>query len=145
LLTADSEIDFTQANIDLAVYWGIDPGEHEGVKIADGAMVSVAGVDPKASRSPISWPGSRPDEAAVLHVADAGLAIDAAAHGFGRTSVPTLLVEADLAAGRVITIADENPVAEAYWLIAPLPQWRQKKVKMLVAAFTAQNGTSLIG
>jgi LysR family glycine cleavage system transcriptional activator len=24
-----------------------------------------------------------------------------------------------------------------YWLIAPLPQWRQKKVKALVTALTA--------
>jgi LysR family glycine cleavage system transcriptional activator len=27
--------------------------------------------------------------------------------------------------------------ALAYWLVAPLPQWRQKKVKALVEALTA--------
>ena len=30
-------------------------------------------------------------------------------------------------------MADER----SYWLIAPLPQWRQKKVRSLVAALTA--------
>jgi LysR family transcriptional regulator, glycine cleavage system transcriptional activator len=29
----------------------------------------------------------------------------------------------------------EHPLA--YWLVAPLPQWRQKKVKALVEALTA--------
>jgi LysR family transcriptional regulator, glycine cleavage system transcriptional activator len=141
LLTTDGEIDFTQANIDLAIYWGSDPGEHEGVRIADGAMVSVRGIAESASQFDIAWPGSRLDEAAVLRVADAGLAIDAAAHGFGVATVPALLVEADIAANRVRAIGDAKTVPEAYWLIAPLPQWRQKKVKAIVAALIAQNGT----
>jgi LysR family transcriptional regulator, glycine cleavage system transcriptional activator len=141
LLTSEGEIDFTQANIDLAIHWGSDPSEHEGVKIADGAMVSVAGIDGNAAQSMIAWPGSGIDEPATLRVADAGLAIDAAAHGFGKATVPALLAEADIAAARVRAIGDSSPVSETYWLIAPLPQWRQKKVKTLVAALTAQNGT----
>jgi LysR family transcriptional regulator, glycine cleavage system transcriptional activator len=145
LLNADGEIDFTQANIDLAIYWGIDPGEHEAVKIADGAMISVTGTGGNAAQAHIAWPGLRSDEGVTLHVADAGLAIDAAAHGFGNAAVPTLLVEADLAANRVQAIGESKPVSEAYWLIAPLPQWRQKKVKALVAALIDQNGTLLIG
>jgi LysR family transcriptional regulator, glycine cleavage system transcriptional activator len=141
LLTSDGEIDFTQANIDLAVHWGVGPGEHEGVRIAEGTMISVSAVDGAGSQSGIVWPGSPPDEAAILRVADAGLAIDAAAHGFGIATVPTLLAEADLAANIVRVVGALNPAPQAYWLIAPLPQWRQKKVKMLVAALTAQNGT----
>jgi LysR family transcriptional regulator, glycine cleavage system transcriptional activator len=141
LLTSDGEIDFTQANIDLAIYWGTDTGEHEGVKIADGAMVSILGIDQDTAQLTIAWPGSRPDEAATLRVADAGLAIDAVAHGFGKATVPALLAEADISAARVRVIGDSVSVPEGYWLIAPLPQWRQKKVKMLVAALTAQNGT----
>ncbi len=141
LLTSDGEIDFTQANIDLAVHWGAHPGEHEGVKIADGAMVSVIGIGDGAPKSVIAWPGARADETAALTVADAGLAIDAAAHGFGSATVPILLAEADIAAARVRVTGDSEAVPEAYWLIAPLPQWRQKKVKMLIAALTAQNGT----
>ena len=136
LLTSDGEIDFTQANIDLAVHWGRDPGEHEGVKIADGAMISVSGIDETASQSGIAWPGSSPDEGVTLRVADAGLAIDAAAHGFGVATVPALLAEADLMANLVRAKGAAQPVAEAYWLIAPLPQWRQKKVKALVAFLT---------
>lgn len=141
LLNIDDEVDFTQANIDLAVEWAAGPGEHEGVKIADGAMISVIGPAENASQSPISWPGSRGDDAVVLRVADAGLAIDAAAHGFGKAIVPALLAEGDIAAKRVRSTGDLCPANEAYWLIAPLPQWRQKKVKMLVAALTVQNGT----
>jgi LysR family glycine cleavage system transcriptional activator len=30
-----------------------------------------------------------------------------------------------------------EPCRRGYWLVAPLPQWRQKKVKALVAALTA--------
>ena len=145
LLTSDGEIDFTQANIDLAIHWGADPGEHEGVKLADGAMVSVVGSDDSAAATVIAWPGAPAEEAVTLSVADAGLAIDAAAHGFGKATVPVLLAQADIAAGRVRAIGESSPVADAYWLIAPLPQWRQKKVKMLVAALTAQNGTFLVG
>jgi LysR family transcriptional regulator, glycine cleavage system transcriptional activator len=141
LLTSDDEIDFTQANIDLAVQWSDGPGEHEGIKIAEGAMISVTGFDDKASHTPIHWPGSPSDQPGALRVADAGLAIDAAAHGFGMATVPDLLAEADISARRVRMVSDSKPVAQAYWLIAPLPQWRQKKVKMLVAALTAQNGT----
>jgi LysR family glycine cleavage system transcriptional activator len=69
-------------------------------------------------------------------VADAGLALDAAAAGFGRATVPALLAEADEVAGRVVRFG-EKASANSYWLIAPLPQWRQKKVRALVAALTA--------
>jgi LysR family glycine cleavage system transcriptional activator len=33
-----------------------------------------------------------------------------------------------------VTAIDHQAVNLAYWLVAPLPQWRQKKVKALVAA-----------
>ncbi len=132
LLAADEELDFTQANLDLAIRLGTGPGEHEGVCLADGEYVRL-GQGPA-----ISWPGCPGDEgtAAHLRVADAGLAIDAAAAGFGAAQVPALLAEADIAAGRV-TAGDRTPSELCYWAIAPLPQWRQKKVKALVAALTA--------
>ena len=140
LLATDGNVDFTEANIDLAIHWGINPGEHEGVKIAEGALVTVA-APVTASAANIVWAGGSLDENVALRVADAGLAIDAAAHGFGMARVPKLLAEADLAAGRVHIVGDVIPTNEAYWLIAPLPQWRQKKVKAVVSALTAQNGT----
>lgn len=85
----------------------------------------------------IAWPGCEGTEgAAALRVADAGLAIEAAANGFGRACVPYLLAEADLASGRIRMIDNAKPSDNAYWLVAPLPQWRQKKVKALVEALT---------
>jgi LysR family glycine cleavage system transcriptional activator len=50
--------------------------------------------------------------------------------------VPALLAEGDIAAGRVNELARKDG-GKGYWLIAPMPQWRQKKVKALVAALTA--------
>jgi LysR family glycine cleavage system transcriptional activator len=132
LLSADDSLDFTQANLDLAICYGESRGEHEGVQLAQGEAVSL-GQGPM-----IAWPGCQGDEgtAAHLRVADAGLAIDAVAAGFGAAWVPALLAQADIAAGRVAP-GDRKPSDKSYWAIAPLPQWRQKKVKMLVAALTA--------
>jgi LysR family glycine cleavage system transcriptional activator len=47
--------------------------------------------------------------------------------------VPALLAAADLAAGRVVALDDGEPAAGAWWLTAPTPQWRQAKVRALVA------------
>ncbi len=91
------------------------------------------------AEGPIGWPGGPGDEAkaAGLSVADAGLAIEAAAAGFGRATVPRLLVEGDIAAGRVVEFA-RREAGLPCWLIAPLPQWRQKKVRALVTALTEE-------
>ena len=43
----------------------------------------------------------------------------------------------DIAAGRVRQVGDSVAVKRGYWLVAPTPQWRQAKVKALVAALTA--------
>ncbi len=137
LVSADENIDFTEANLDLAIRWGDGPGEHEGEAIESDGMVTVerpgGGADTR-----ISWPGCLNDpEVSLVRVGDAGLAIDAAAQGLGRATVPELLATADLAAGRLVLIGEPKPYAKGYWLVAPLPQWRQKKVKALVAALTA--------
>ena len=137
LISSDGEIDFTEANLDLAIRLTDGPGEHEGVQLASGAFVSVAAPDGGAE-TPIGWPGCPLEEgAAALRLGDAGLAIDAAAIGLGRACVPHLLAEADLAAGRVRALDNAQENRLAYWLVAPLPQWRQKKVKALVEALTA--------
>ncbi len=141
LIAADDDIDFTEANLDLAIRFGIGPGEHEGVRLAPGAFVTVAaaaGSDTAVSDSVIAWPHSL--ELAgnpVMRLGDAGMAIDAAAMGLGRACVPQLLAEADIAGGRLRIIGDPVESDLAYWLVAPLPQWRQKKVKALVEALTA--------
>jgi LysR family glycine cleavage system transcriptional activator len=134
LVSADEDIDFTEANLDLAIRWGDGPGAHEGEALESEGLVTVerpgGGVDTR-----ISWPGCLNDESASLvRVGDAGLALDAAAEGLGRATVPELLAAHDLAAGRVVRVGDAQPSAKGYWLVAPLPQWRQKKVKALVEA-----------
>lgn len=71
-----------------------------------------------------------------MRVGDAGLAIDAVANGLGTAAVPTLLATPDLAAGRVRQTGT-MPRVSSYWLVAPTPQWRQKKVRALVSALLA--------
>lgn len=133
LIAAEGDLDFTEANLDLAIRLVQGPGEHEGVALAEGGFVTVAAADGVDAR--ISWPGCPADSgAAQVSVADAGLAIDAAAAGFGRACVPALLAAGDIASGRVAPLDEAKASPLAYWLIAPLPQWRQKKVKALVAA-----------
>ncbi|MBY0284431.1 MAG: LysR family transcriptional regulator [Sphingomonas sp.] len=137
LVNADEVIDFTEANLDLAIRWGEGPGEHEGESLESEGMVTVerpgGGADTR-----ISWPGCLNDpEVSLVRVGDAGLALDAAAAGIGRATVPELLARADIVSGRVTVIGDPKPYRLGYWLVAPLPQWRQKKVKALVEALCA--------
>ncbi len=137
LLAADGQgeggIDFTQANLDLAIRWGEGPGEHEGEALESDGFVTVAAPG-SASEILIGWPGGAEDAAATIRVADAGLAIDAAAAGLGRAMVPELLAAADIAAGRVVALGEPTPSRLGYWLVAPTPQWRQQKVRALVEA-----------
>jgi len=123
----DGEVDFTQANLDLAIIYADGPSEHEGVALAEGALVTVG------QGAMIAWAGGPMVDAPLMHLGDAGLALDAAAQGIGQAQVPALLAAADVAAGRV-SVTETLPSAQTYWLVAPLPQWRQKKVKALVAA-----------
>ena len=135
LLSADDGVDFAEANLDLAIRWGEGPGAHEGEAIESEGLVMVARAG--APDSPIAWNNGPEDAGALVRVADAGLAIDAAAAGLGRATVPELLARADMASGRLTAIGDATPSRHGYWLVAPLPQWRQKKVRALVDALTA--------
>ena len=137
MVAADEPLDFTEANLDLAVRFTDGPGEHEGIRLGEGRFVTVeapgGGPDHK-----IDWPGCPAEDGmAIMRVADAGLAIEAAANGFGHASVPSLLAAKDIAEGRVRQVGKPRESDRAYWLIAPLPQWRQKKVKALVEALAA--------
>jgi LysR family transcriptional regulator, glycine cleavage system transcriptional activator len=135
LVPSDGEVDFTEANLDLAVRYAASPGEHEGMKLAEGADVTVEAMQGGGTTS-IAWTKIDEEAGTALRVGDAGLALDAAASGFGRATVPLLLAEADIASGRVRKVDNAKPSELAYWLIAPLPQWRQKKVKALVEALS---------
>ena len=138
------EVDFTQANLDLALYFGSEP-QAEGIHgrtLGDEQMVMVAapGAGPDAPCIAHPLDPETPCVESALTLADAGLAIDAAAAGLGKTRVPALLVAADLAAGRVVAMAPPVPAAGAWWLTAPTPQWRQAKVRDLVAFLTTGGG-----
>jgi LysR family glycine cleavage system transcriptional activator len=140
LVASDGGIDFTEANLDLAILWGASAGEHEGAALQGGGMVTVAAPQ-GAGAHHISWPGCPQGEAdPLLRLSDAGLAIDAAANGLGRAVVPALLAAGDLASGHVKAVGEPVGADKAYWLVAPLPQWRQAKVKALVAALIADEG-----
>ena len=134
----DADIDFTEANLDLAVRWAEGPGDLEGIALGPAAMRIVAAANGPADAPWIGWPGDpAPDgegNEPALFVADAGLAISSAAAGHGRARVPALLAEAALGAGSDLAVADAGTSRKGYWLVAPLPQWRQKKVKELIAA-----------
>ena len=135
MVASDESLDFTQANLDVAICLAADKGENEGVQLGGTDYVTI-GVDGAPDRA-IGWPGCpQQDGEAVISVGDAGLAIDAAAAGLGHATVPALLATSDIAAGRVRELARKDG-GKGYWLIAPMPQWRQKKVKALVAALTA--------
>jgi LysR family glycine cleavage system transcriptional activator len=134
LVAGDAELDFTEANLDLAVRWSEGPGELDGAALGEPARVIVAPRDSDGETPWIGWPGdSAPGgDEPTLSVADAGLAIAAAAAGMGRARVPAMLADAALAAGQPIALGARDDCRWGYWLVAPTPQWRQKKVKALV-------------
>lgn len=128
--------DFTESNLDLAVRWTEGPGDLEGVALGSASGVTV-GEGPW-----IAWPGDPAPqgdggEEPPVHVADAGLALAAAAAGLGQARVPSLLAQGWIEAGRTACIGNTTAMRRGYWLVAPLPQWRQKKVRALVEALTA--------
>ena len=141
LVGGETPPDFTEANLDLAVRLGEGPGELQGAALGGGERVIVAPRESDGEAPWIAWPGDAlpggEGEEAVLYVADAGLAISAAAAGLGRARVPALLADAALAGGAAIALGARDECRRGYWLVAPTPQWRQKKVKALVGFLTA--------
>lgn len=138
LVGADGEVDFTEANLDLAVRWADGPGDLEGVALGEPAMVTVRAPGAPDDTPWIGWPGdpnpAGAEEEPAMTVADAGTAISAAAAGLGRARVPALLAEAALSNGSIAVLPVEGGCRRGYWLVAPRPQWRQKKVRALVAS-----------
>ena len=136
LVGGDTETDFTEANLDLAVRFAEGPGDLEGVSLGEGGRVILAAPGAPADAPWIGWPGDAGDGEPLLTVADAGLAIASAAAGLGRARVPVLLAGAALEAGQLVALGPPEPCRRAFWLVAPMPQWRQKKVKALVEFLT---------
>ena len=129
--------DFTEANLDLALRWTDGPDDLEGVQVgpAERALIGEGGW--------IGWPGDpapggEGEEAKPqLMVSDAGQAIIAALEGMGRARVPALLATSLIESRQIELPFTIELCHRGYWLVAPLPQWRQKKVRALVAALTA--------
>lgn len=128
--------DFTQANLDLAIVFSGEPTE-EGIhgrtlggETGPGETLVVVTAPGGAEGVRIAHPLD--PGAPGLTVADAGLAIDAAAAGLGAALVPATLAAGDLAAGRVVAVGEAVASSDCYWLIAPTPQWRQAKVRAIV-------------
>ncbi len=145
-LIENEHADFAEANLDMAIRLADGPGELEGVELAPARRVVVAATDADdaAKDEWIDWPGAPLPEGATpsVQVANAGQALSSAAAGMGRAVLPLLLVEDAIAAGRVTILEGPDEGRRAYWLVAPLPQWRQKKVRALVA-FLAGNGPDI--
>ena len=149
-LIADEEADFTEANLDAAIRLTEGPGELEGVELAPARRIVVAA--PAALENGaaegwpegwpegwIAWPGAAPPDGAevLLQVGNAGQALSSALAGLGRATMPLPLVEEALADGRLVALGEAEDNRRAYWLVAPRPQWRQKKVRALVEHLVA--------
>ncbi|GGC15283.1 hypothetical protein GCM10011494_37670 [Novosphingobium endophyticum] len=143
-IIVDGEMtDFTEANLDLAVRWTDGPGELEGVSLGTAEWVEIGSGDW------IGWPGDptpgsdgeenddNEDIKPPVSVGDAGQAVAAAVAGLGKTRVPALLAAGLVGEDQKELIGATVACRRGYWLVAPLPQWRQKKVRALVAALTA--------
>lgn len=133
ILTPDEHADFTEANLDLAVRLVDGPGELQGIQLAPAMRVTVAAREHRDAW--IEWPGMPlPDGVTPCTKAGSpGQALASALAGMGRTMLPLALAESAIAQGRLITLTDPEPAIRSYWLLAPAPQWRSKKVRALVA------------
>ncbi|WFL76615.1 LysR family transcriptional regulator [Altererythrobacter arenosus] len=137
-LVADENADFTEANLDVAIRLVDGPGDLEGVELAPAQKVVVAATG--GADAWIEWPGAAlPEgERATVKAGNPGQALSSAVAGMGRAILPYLLVRESVEAGKLEILEGPEPGRRAYWLVAPLPQWRQKKVKALVAHLTGQ-------
>lgn len=136
-LVADENADFTEANLDVAIRLVDGPGDLEGVQLAPAEKVIVGA--PGGSQVWIDWPGAAlPEgERATIEAGNPGQALSSAIAGMGRAILPRLLVAESIEAGKLEILEGPDPGRRSYWLVAPLPQWRQKKVKALVAHLTS--------
>lgn len=132
---ADENADFSETNLDCAIRLVDGPGDLEGVELAPASRVVVAA--PGAPQRWIHWGPALPEgEAPHITVGNAGQALSSALAGLGKAILPELLVADAVAEGRLEALEGPEPGTRAYWLLAPLPQWRQKKVKTLAAFLT---------
>ena len=140
IVPSEGENDFAESNLDLAIWLTADTGELPGTVLSgdqNGAFVTV-GVEGALDRA-LLWPGQgsvgSDTGTSPLRLPDISAAIAAAEAGLGRATVPRLLVAEALDNGALTAYAEVGD-PRRYTLTAPAPQWRQAKVKALVAALT---------
>ncbi len=143
------EADFTEANLDCAVRLVEGPGELEGVELTPGRKVTVmaaglgedSGGESTRAAPWIDWPAFPAPEGAevALKAGNAAQALASALAGLGRATMPLPLVEGALTDGRLVALGEMEECRRAYWLVAPRPQWRQKKVRGLVEYLVNNN------
>ena len=136
-----SVVDFGQANLDLAIWFGPAP-DAEGIHgkvLGDEEIWLVARPDLADDAGCIAHPLDPETLCAepALTMADAGLALAAALAGLGQVRVPSLLAAPAVAAGQLLVRARGPASPLAWWLAAPTPQWRSPKVRALVAFLLA--------
>ena len=136
-IVGDESADFTEANLDLAIRLVDGPGELQGIQLAEARRVTV---EAEGARDAwIDWPGASLPEGTrpCIKAGSAGQALSSALAGMGKTVLPLPLVEGALERGQLNALDEPVESQRAYWLVAPVPQWRSKKVKALVAFLTA--------
>lgn len=136
ILAPDEHADFTEANLDLAIRLVDGPGELEGMELAPAMRVTVAAPElrPDAANRWIDWPGMSLPEGLTpcIRAGSPGQALASALAGMGRTILPLALAEGAIARGSLVVLEGPEPARRGYWLLAPPPQWRSKKVRALV-------------
>jgi LysR family glycine cleavage system transcriptional activator len=137
ILAPDEHADFTEANLDLAIRLVDGPGDWQGVQLAPALRVTVAA--PEHRDAWIDWPGMPLPEGVspCIKAGSPGQALASALAGMGRTILPLALADAAIARGSLTPLTAPEPATRAYWLLAPAPQWRSKKVRALVAYLSA--------
>ena len=139
-IVGDESADFTEANLDLAIRLVDGPGELQGVQLAEAQRVTVERADEQggAREAWIDWPGASLPEGTrpCIKAGSAGQALSSALAGMGKTVLPLPLVQGALERGHLIALDEPVESQRSYWLVAPVPQWRSKKVKALVEFLT---------
>lgn len=145
LFASTGPIDFTQANIDLAILHAPQAPDGQPSHLLQGdALAAVAAPDVRAplihdaDNDWAAWlaragvPDARPGDG--LHVDLSAAAIEAALAGQGVALASVPLVADLLARGLLVEpLGPAQADPRCYWLSAPEPQWQQKKVRALVA------------
>ncbi len=136
-ILANEDADFTEANLDLAIRLVDGPGDLEGVQLAEARRITVEAAE-NARDSWIDWPGAALPEGVLpcIKAGSAGQALSSALAGMGRTVLPLPLVEGAIERGELKALDEAVESRRSYWLVAPVPQWRSKKVKALVEYLT---------